>query len=95
MLAETGAVTHDTEGLVNYPLNVDGVEVCAFFREEGENRYRVSLRSKGSIDIGQVARHFGGGGHANAAGLSVSGGFEDARRAVVGELRRLLDSEGA
>ena len=95
MLAETGAGRHDTEGLVNYPLNIDGVRLCAFFREEDENQYRVSLRSKGKLDVGKVAGQFGGGGHRNAAGLSINGSFEEARRAVIDALRRLLELSGA
>jgi phosphoesterase RecJ-like protein len=91
MLDQTGAKLHDTEGLVNYPLNINGVQLCAFFREEGTRGYRVSLRSKGELDVGQVAQEFGGGGHRNAAGLSVSGTFDEARDAVVASLRRLLE----
>ncbi len=91
MLTETGAHRHDTEGLVNYPLNINGVQLCAFFREEDAQEFRVSLRSKGQLDVGQVAQEFGGGGHRNAAGLSVAGTFEEARDAVIESLRQLLE----
>ncbi|GAB4234265.1 MAG: bifunctional oligoribonuclease/PAP phosphatase NrnA [Acidobacteriota bacterium] len=94
MLEETGAQANDTEGLVNYPLSVEGVRICAFFREETENRYRVSLRSKGELDVGRVARELGGGGHRNAAGLTLEGPFEEARDRLVRALQQLLESEG-
>lgn len=93
MLQESGASSHDTEGLVNYPLSIDGVEMCAFFREEDERAYRVSLRSKGGQDVSQVAAEFGGGGHRNAAGLELEGGFEEIRNMVIGRLSQLLIGE--
>ena len=90
MLAETGTSLQDTESLVNHPLSIDGVALVAFFREEGTGRYRVSLRSKGEVDVGEVAARFGGGGHQNAAGLSVEGTLEEVEQRVVSELRRLI-----
>ncbi|MCC7302971.1 MAG: bifunctional oligoribonuclease/PAP phosphatase NrnA [Bacteroidia bacterium] len=58
----------DTEGLVNYALSVRGMRLAAFFMEK-ENEVKISLRSKGNIDVNQLARkYFSGGGHRNAAG---------------------------
>ena len=93
MFTETGAAQNDTEGLANYPLSVDGVKLCAFFREEGPGEYRVSLRSQGDLDVGRIASRFGGGGHRNAAGARLLGSFEEVRRTVVDALRELLASE--
>lgn len=91
MLEATGAEPDDIEGLVNYPLSIEGVEVCAFFKEQSVPAdFRVSLRSKGRYNVGLVAEGFGGGGHKNAAGLSVAGSYETVRDRVIGELERLL-----
>ena len=62
--------TGDSEGFVNLPLAISSVQVSAFFTEDSEGRYlRVSLRSKGSINVNKFAvRFFNGGGHHNAAG---------------------------
>ncbi len=90
MLETTGASPEDTEGVVNYPLSVEGVLLCAFFREEGYESFRVSLRSKNGLDVGSVAEWFGGGGHRNAAGLSVEGPFEEVRDRVLSQLSSLL-----
>jgi len=87
---KTGATPQDTEGLVNYPLSVDGVQVCAFFREQDEKSFRVSLRSKDDWDVGTLAEQFGGGGHRNAAGLSLDGSFEEVRNIIVSRLEELL-----
>jgi phosphoesterase RecJ-like protein len=90
MLKTTGATSEDTEGVVNYPLSVEGVLLCAFFREESHGSFRVSLRSKNGLDVGSVAESFGGGGHRNAAGLSVEGTFEEVRERVLLHLTSLL-----
>ena len=60
----------DTEGLVNYGLSVKGVKLAAIFIENSADEIiKISLRSKGAIDVNQIAReHFNGGGHVNAAG---------------------------
>jgi len=58
----------DTEGLVNYPLSIRGIQVSVLIKEERELT-KLSFRSKGNIDVNEFARqHFEGGGHKNAAG---------------------------
>jgi phosphoesterase RecJ-like protein len=82
-----GAIEEDCEGLVNYVLSIGGVEVAAFFRELPDGRYRVSLRSKGKLDVAHVAESFGGGGHECASGCSVEGPLAEAVRQVLLQLR--------
>jgi phosphoesterase RecJ-like protein len=76
LAAECGATYDDTEGLINFPLSAQGVLASVFFKENGTDDWRVSLRSKGAIDVNAVAKEFGGGGHKNASGCSVRGTFE-------------------
>ncbi|MGH9342001.1 MAG: DHH family phosphoesterase [Acidobacteriota bacterium] len=90
MLSQVGASQNETEGIVNYPLAMEGIEMVAFFREQPDGTYRISLRSKNEHDVGSVAENFGGGGHKNAAGLTVTGNFEEVRDRVVAELQKLL-----
>ena len=59
----SGGLEEDCEGIVNYALGIEGVEVALFFRELSDGRYRVSLRSKGQVNVALVAEQFGGGGH--------------------------------
>jgi phosphoesterase RecJ-like protein len=82
------AKDEDCEGLVNYVLSIGEVEVAAFFRELPEGRFRVSLRSKGKLDVARVAEGFGGGGHECASGCSLDGPLEHAIRQVLEMLRR-------
>ena len=70
----------DLEGLINFPLTVKDIEAVAFFKEVGDNDWRVSLRSKGNVDTGAIARWNGGGGHTNAAGCSAKGALEDVNK---------------
>lgn len=60
----------DTEGIVNYGLNIKGIEKTAIFIENAEDKMiKISFRSKGDVDVNTFSRnHFEGGGHKNAAG---------------------------
>jgi phosphoesterase RecJ-like protein len=83
MLRRTGGNLDETEGFVNYASSLDGVHAAALFREIGPHQTRVSLRASGLVNVARVAREFGGGGHPNAAGLTVAEGLDGARRRVV------------
>jgi len=82
------AKEEDCEGLVNYVLSIGEVEAAAFFRELPDGRVRVSLRSKGKLDVARVAEGFGGGGHECASGCSLDGPLDQAVRPVLEMLRR-------
>ena len=77
MAARLGGTYDDTEGLINFPLTVKDIQAVAFLKEAGDRDWRLSLRSKGAVDIGAIARSFGGGGHTNAAGCSVTGTYDE------------------
>jgi phosphoesterase RecJ-like protein len=89
-MERTGATEEDCEGIVNYALSIGDAEVAVFFRELPDGRFRVSLRSKGSMDVSAVAEEFGGGGHACASGLSVEGPLHAAVEQVLGRIRARL-----
>jgi phosphoesterase RecJ-like protein len=81
---ETGAGVPATENLINIPLQVEQVEVSLLFVEPPEGGpIRVSLRSKGGIDVAKFAEQFGGGGHARASGLKLATTLADAHTRVV------------
>ena len=90
---DSGATAEDCEGLVNWALGIHGIEATAFFRELSEGGYRVSLRSKGGIDVSSIARRFGGGGHVCASGHDIEGPFPAARDQVLAALREALALE--
>jgi len=77
----------DCEGLVNYALAIEGVEVALFFREQVDGRFRVSLRSKGAVNVAKVAEAFGGGGHSCASGCAIEGPLSVATERMIAQLR--------
>ena len=72
-----GGTYEDTEGLGNLPLTVKDILATVFFKEHATDDWRVSMRSKGTVDINAVAKEFGGGGHKNASGCSATGRLAD------------------
>jgi phosphoesterase RecJ-like protein len=85
-----GALEEDCEGLVNYALGIAGVEVAIFFRETHDERVRISIRSKGAVNVADIAGKFGGGGHTCASGFSLPGSLAQAEKKVLSELRSKL-----
>jgi phosphoesterase RecJ-like protein len=90
MLAQTRATSDLTDGFVNYPRSIRGVEVAIFFREIDAGIYKVGFRSKGKVDVSALAAAFGGGGHHNAAGCKISGTLEEARAKIFSYLSKAL-----
>jgi phosphoesterase RecJ-like protein len=85
-----GLVGADTEGLVDMPRSVEGVEAVALFSEVEPGKVKVSLRSTGRVNVDGVCSRFGGGGHAHAAGVQMRGTREQAKARILPELERLL-----
>lgn len=95
MARAAGGTYEDTEGLINLPLTVKEMQAVVFFKQiEGES-YRVSMRSKGDIDVAAVAKEFGGGGHKNAAGCTATGGIDTLQRLFVGKIDAAIDGRAA
>lgn len=88
MFQETQTSNEDTEGLVAYPLSIQGVKACVFFREDAPGKIKLSLRSRSSIDVNQWAKTFNGGGHVKAAGAHFDGSLDEAIKSVLEEGRK-------
>ncbi len=76
-LDSLGLTNSESEGLVNYPRSVAGIQVAAFLVEMEPEVYKVSLRSRAPLDVSTLAALFGGGGHARAAGCTLHGSIDD------------------
>ena len=94
MFVETGSDPQDTETFINYPRSLATVKVAVFLKET-KDTISVSMRSKGTYDVAEVARKLGGGGHRNAAGCKFRNGetLEVAQKIVLKELLRLVESQ--
>lgn len=88
-----GAGPEDTEEIVNIPRSIAGVEAVAYFKQWEDGVVRVSLRSRGDVDVRAVAEAFGGGGHVNAAGCAVEGRLETVEQDVAAAVARALGVE--
>jgi phosphoesterase RecJ-like protein len=88
---DCGGTYEDTEGLINLPLTVKEILAVVFFKEIGPDDWRVSMRSKGDIDINAVAREYGGGGHKNASGCSARGELKALRAIFDQKVIRAID----
>jgi phosphoesterase RecJ-like protein len=88
----THAAEEDCEGIVNYAIGVAGIEVAVFLRELRDHRVRLSLRSKGRVNVATIAEQFGGGGHENASGCTLDGPLPAAREQILEYLRREMAS---
>jgi phosphoesterase RecJ-like protein len=86
-MLRTCAADEDCEGIVNYAVSISGVEAAVFLRELPEGQIRVSLRSKGSVDVSAIAERLGGGGHENAAGVTLEGPLPRALDEILAALR--------
>ncbi|HTX77696.1 MAG TPA: bifunctional oligoribonuclease/PAP phosphatase NrnA [Terracidiphilus sp.] len=94
-MVRTCAAEEDCEGIVNYAISLAGVEAAAFLRELPEGRIRVSLRSKGRVDVSSLAARLGGGGHENAAGVTLDGPVPRALEEILGQLRPAVEAISA
>jgi len=95
MARAAGGTYEDTEGLVNLPLTVKEIEAVLFFKQEKGDEYRVSLRSKGEIDIGVIAKEYGGGGHKNAAGCTIKGSIDSLQKMFVERIDQAIQTTTA
>ncbi len=89
MMEETGARGEDLIGVVDRIRSVEGVEVAVFFREE-KGKVKVNFRSKEKINVSEIARRFGGGGHIKAAGAIIEGKLEVVTAKVIAEVEKQL-----
>ena len=86
-----GATDQDTEGVVSYVRGVRNAEVGLLFREMGSGKVRVSLRSRETVNVAEIAAQFGGGGHRMASGCTVEAPLGEAERLVVTAVKAALE----
>jgi bifunctional oligoribonuclease and PAP phosphatase NrnA len=90
MEGEYGAAGADTSEMTTPLLAIDGVRIALLFRELPEGRIKVSLRSKGDLDVYRLAVEFGGGGHRNASGIVTAGRLDEIAETVISRAAGLL-----
>jgi phosphoesterase RecJ-like protein len=90
MLIACGCTHNDTEGVINLPLTAREIQAVVFFKGGAAGDVRVSMRSKYDVDVRAVASLYGGGGHKNAAGFTVSGRLSDVKPQILDRLKTAI-----
>ena len=93
MLEQSGAGADELETISSLPAQIEGVKAAATLKELAPNRYKVSLRTDGSVHGGKVCAQFGGGGHAQAAGCTLEGSYAEVEEKIVGALMSALENQ--
>jgi len=88
---QTGAEYNDTENLINECHRIGSIEASALFIELKDGRIRCSLRSRGPLDVSEIATKFGGGGHTMAAGTFLPGPLENAKQLILDQVSKRMD----
>jgi bifunctional oligoribonuclease and PAP phosphatase NrnA len=87
MFSATGATKEQTEGFVEFIKEIRGLDVAVLIREINEQRYKISMRSKGDTDVAYICSLFGGGGHRKAAGCTIEGSIDEVKDKLKEALR--------
>lgn len=90
MVDRCGAEGEDTSEMTTALLAMDRVRIAILFREVLPDQVKVSLRSKGDLDVRALAMEFGGGGHRNASGIVTSGTLDDVAEVVIAKASELV-----
>lgn len=83
MFQKTDTTPEDTENFSNFPRTIKSVKISALFRDIGDGFWKVSLRSKGKVNVAKIAELYGGGGHKNAAGFKIRGSLKSAKEKLL------------
>ena len=88
MILDSKANYEESDQLINIPLKSEDIRVSVFFKENVEGLVRCSMRSKGAIDVAQIAQEYGGGGHQTAAGFKCRDSIETTKERILDHLRK-------
>ncbi len=86
MFKNNNITFNDVDGFVNYARDINGVEVGVLFKQKKSNQIKISLRSKSYVDVSEIAKAFGGGGHVRASGCTINDSLENAKKMLIEEV---------
>jgi bifunctional oligoribonuclease and PAP phosphatase NrnA len=90
MLKQNGAHIVDTEGLIEFARDTEGVEVGVLLKELSKNEIKVGFRAKYNVDVGMIAEQFGGGGHKKASGCTVYDTLDETKRIILNKIEKYI-----
>ena len=86
-----GVAGAELEDLTSLPRSIEGVEVGLTLRQQKDGSYKISVRTGNQTNACSIARRLGGGGHSRAAGCEISGNLDNAKHAILDEVKKELD----
>jgi phosphoesterase RecJ-like protein len=89
MFNKTNTAPEDTENFANFPRMIRNVKISAFLRQMDRNHWKISLRSKGDVNVAGIASLFEGGGHKNAAGCKIKGNLKTSKETLLKAISQL------
>jgi len=92
MLEKSGADDSLIDGIAGIPKQIEGVVIGVTFRQKEEDVFKVSVRTSEEIDASLLCKHFGGGGHTNAAGFTIKGSLEEAKEEFISYAKTFIKS---
>ncbi len=96
MIEDSGALPEDVEGFIDFPRSINSVKVAVFIKESRKGVVSVSLRAKGDVDVAEIAKSYGGGGHRNAAGFRFfDKSASQVHEIIIDELKRVVNNPPA
>ncbi|MGN0984249.1 MAG: bifunctional oligoribonuclease/PAP phosphatase NrnA [Gemmiger sp.] len=90
-ICNCGVAAAELEDLTSLPRSIEGVQVGLTMRQQKDGSFRISVRTAGDLDACAIARRLGGGGHSRAAGCEISGNLDNAKHAILEEVKKELD----
>ncbi|MDD4850166.1 MAG: bifunctional oligoribonuclease/PAP phosphatase NrnA [Gemmiger sp.] len=90
-ISGTGVAGAELEDLTSLPRSIEGVQVGLTLRQQPDGSFKISVRTDRTINACAIARRLGGGGHPRAAGCEISGNLENAKHAILEEVKKELD----
>jgi phosphoesterase RecJ-like protein len=91
MMQQTRASDSAYDDVTSVMMRIDGMQISALFKERDDGNVKLSLRSRAGIDVAEIARTWGGGGHTQAAGATIQKTLDEAQREVLAVLRERLN----
>ena len=86
MFKNNNITFNDVDGFVNYARDINGVEVGILLKQKKSNQIKISLRSKSYVNVSEIAKVFGGGGHVRASGCTINDSLENAKKTLIEEV---------
>jgi phosphoesterase RecJ-like protein len=84
-----GASLEHTEGLVDIPRTVKEISISILYTQLADDYFKLSLRSKGNVNVEKIAKKFGGGGHVNAAGCTIKGNIDTIKLQILQAIKEI------